>query len=65
MKITVYLRTREARAAVNEAWRTCFPDPASRPARHTLVSETLPKSMLVQCDATAFIFDSAAPRTPP
>lgn len=56
-RMTVYVKVPEARAAVNEAWLKAFPDPSNRPARHTLVNETLPANMLVQCDATAFIAD--------
>ena len=54
-RMTVYVKVPEARAAVNDEWMRYFPDAASRPARHTLVNETLPANMLVQCDATAWI----------
>lgn len=54
VKMTVYVKVPEARAAVNAEWLKAFPDPSSRPARHTLVNESLPANMLVQCDATAF-----------
>jgi enamine deaminase RidA (YjgF/YER057c/UK114 family) len=57
VRMTVYVKVPEARAAVNEHWVVAFPDPASRPARHTLVNENLPSNMLVQCDATAFAAD--------
>lgn len=56
-RMTVYVKVPEARAAVNAEWLAAFPDPASRPARHTLVNEQLPANMLVQCDATAFAAD--------
>ena len=55
IRMTMYVRDRSARDAINAAWVTAFPDPASRPARHTVVSATLPAGMLVQCDAVAFI----------
>lgn len=54
VRMTVYVKVPEARQAVNVEWVKAFPDPASRPARHTLVNENLPSNMLVQCDATAF-----------
>ncbi len=54
-RMTVYVKVPEARAAVNAEWLKAFPDPGSRPARHTLVYEHLPGKMLVQCDATAFV----------
>lgn len=54
-RMTVHVKVPEARAAVNEEWLRAFPDPADRPARHTLVNETLPANMLVQCDATAWV----------
>ena len=53
VKVTVYVKIPEARAAVNKEWLAAFPDPASRPARHTFQNELLPANMLVQCDATA------------
>jgi 2-iminobutanoate/2-iminopropanoate deaminase len=56
-RMTVYVKVPEARQAVNVEWLKAFPDPASRPARHTLVNENLPSNMLVQCDATAFAAD--------
>jgi 2-iminobutanoate/2-iminopropanoate deaminase len=53
VKVTVYVKISEARVAVNKEWLAAFPDPASRPARHTFQNEHLPANMLVQCDATA------------
>jgi hypothetical protein len=40
---------------VNAEWLKAFPDPASRPARHTLQNDGLPANMLVQCDATGWV----------
>lgn len=54
-KMTVFVKIPEARAAVSEEWLKAFPDAESRPARHTLVNETLPTNMVVQCDATAWV----------
>jgi 2-iminobutanoate/2-iminopropanoate deaminase len=55
VKMTVYVRVPEARGAVNTQWLAAFPDPASRPARHTFQNDHLPANMLVQCDATAVL----------
>ncbi|MBN8814345.1 MAG: RidA family protein [Sphingomonas sp.] len=55
VKLTIYAGVPEVRAAVNARWEIEFPDPTSRPARHTLTSAQLRAPMLVQCDATAFI----------
>jgi len=57
VKMTVYVKVPEARAAVNTQWLVAFPDPSSRPARHTFQNDHLPANMLVQCDATAVVED--------
>lgn len=57
VKMTVYVKVSEARAAVNKHWLVAFPDPKSRPARHTFQNDHLPANMLVQCDATIVIQD--------
>lgn len=54
-KMTFWVKTPEARAAINPKWLQVYPDPAHRPARHTQVNERLPANMLVQCDAIAFV----------
>lgn len=53
-RITVYVKDESLRTAVNEAWVQCFPDPADRPARHTLVHD-LRSGMLVQLDVIAVV----------
>ncbi len=55
VRMTIYVKVPEARAAVNAEWVKAFPDGAARPARHTLVNENLAGNMLVQCDATAYV----------
>jgi enamine deaminase RidA (YjgF/YER057c/UK114 family) len=55
IKMTVYVKVPEARAAVNLEWLAAFPDAASRPARHTFQNDHLPANMLLQCDATAVV----------
>lgn len=54
-RMTFYVKAPEARAAINAEWLKAFPDPASRPARHTLSHPLLAKPLLLQCDATAFV----------
>jgi len=57
VKMTVYVKDAAARPLVNEHWVRVFPDAAARPARHTLQYEHLPSTMLVQCDAVAWLGD--------
>jgi 2-iminobutanoate/2-iminopropanoate deaminase len=53
VKMTIWVKDPSARQALNEHWLLAFPDPASRPARHTLQNDYLPANMLIQCDALA------------
>jgi 2-iminobutanoate/2-iminopropanoate deaminase len=52
LKVTVWLRDPGNREALNSEWVKMFPDPESRPARHTLPLSGGGES-LVQCDVTA------------
>lgn len=54
LKMTIWIATPDARAAVNKPWLEMFPDPESRPARHIL-NYALPAGMLVQCEALAIL----------
>jgi enamine deaminase RidA (YjgF/YER057c/UK114 family) len=54
-KMTFFLRPGASREVINAEWVKVFPDEASRPARHVLVSDTLPEGMLVQCDILAVL----------
>lgn len=54
IKMTVYLRDRENRGALNEEWVRMFPDSETRPARHSQVLMVEGPS-LVQCDFIAVI----------
>jgi 2-iminobutanoate/2-iminopropanoate deaminase len=53
IKMTFFLRPDASRELLNEHWVQAFPDPASRPARHVIVSQTLPAGMSMQCDLMA------------
>jgi 2-iminobutanoate/2-iminopropanoate deaminase len=55
LKVTVWLKDRSNRAAVNRHWLEMFPDEHSRPARHTLASPDLGEPMLVQCEFMAVL----------
>lgn len=54
VRMTFFVKSPEARAAINAEWVALFPDPDSRPARHILNYEP-PKGALMQCDAVAVI----------
>jgi enamine deaminase RidA (YjgF/YER057c/UK114 family) len=55
VKMTFWVRNPEARAFINPAWLDAFPDPRSRPARHTLQNDHMAANLLIQCDALAVI----------
>ena len=54
VKITVWLKDRSQREAVNREWVKMFPNPEDRPARQAMQAE-LTGGMLVQCDFVANI----------
>jgi enamine deaminase RidA (YjgF/YER057c/UK114 family) len=54
-KMTFWVRNPEARKCINPEWLKVFPDPQSRPARHTLQNDHMAANLLVQCDALAVI----------
>ena len=54
-KMNVWLKDLALRPYVNKEWLAMFPDPHSRPARHTFQASDLQPGTLVQCDVTAFI----------
>lgn len=53
-RMTVFIKDESARAAVNQEWVNCFPDPHDRPARHTLTYD-LPGGMLLQLEIIAVV----------
>jgi enamine deaminase RidA (YjgF/YER057c/UK114 family) len=53
-KCTFLVRDRSLKAQIDDHWVKAFPDPASRPARHTLVQE-LSAAQHLQCDIVANI----------
>ena len=52
-KMTFYMPSLDLRAQLNVPWVAHFPDPASRPARHTQLAST----SYAQCDFVAFVVD--------
>jgi 2-iminobutanoate/2-iminopropanoate deaminase len=54
IKMTFWLTDRDNRALVNPHWLQMFPDPASRPVRHTMRGN-LDGQMKVQCDFLAVV----------
>jgi 2-iminobutanoate/2-iminopropanoate deaminase len=55
IRVTVWIARPEIRAEVNKEWVVMFPDPDSRPARHTMFYDHFAGAMLVQCEAWAVI----------
>ncbi len=54
VKLTVWMKDRAQRGALNVPWLEMFPDAAKRPARHTMQSD-LDMGKLIECDFTAYI----------
>jgi enamine deaminase RidA (YjgF/YER057c/UK114 family) len=55
IRVTVWIKRPEIRAEVNKEWVVMFPDPHSRPARHTMLYDHFAGTMVVQCEAWAVI----------
>ena len=54
IKITVWMKDRTRRAALNGPWLEMFPDPQSRPARHTMNAD-LDGGKRVECEFVAVL----------
>ena len=54
IKMTVWMKDRTRRAALNGPWLEMFPDPQSRPARHTMNAD-LDGGKLVECEFVAVL----------
>lgn len=52
VKVTIWMRNRADREAINRFWIEMFPDAESRPARHTADAK-LDGEQLIQCDFIA------------
>ena len=55
LKVTIWMKDRADRKYLNKHWLAMFPDPESRPARHTFVSRDLVEPILVECEFMAVI----------
>ncbi|MGH7031510.1 MAG: RidA family protein [Stellaceae bacterium] len=55
IKMTVWITDRALRPILNKHWVEMFPDPHSRPARHTVTAHDLAAPMQVQCDLLAVL----------
>lgn len=55
VKVTAYLHPDTPRSLLNDHWVLAFPDPASRPARHTVINPNLPAGQRLQCDVMAMV----------
>jgi 2-iminobutanoate/2-iminopropanoate deaminase len=55
VKMNVSISDRNLRGTLNRYWVEMFPDPHSRPARHTVAEPNLTPPMQVQCDLLAVI----------
>ena len=53
-KLTVWMKDRSQRAALNHEWLAMFPDSNARPARHTMQAD-LDGGKLIECDFIAVI----------
>ena len=57
IKLNVWLRDMADRPVVNKYWVQMFPDPQSRPSRHTFATPDLRAPLLVECEIMAVIPD--------
>ena len=57
IKLSVWLKDMANRPVVNKHWLQMFPDPHSRPARHTFPTPDLRDPLLVECEIMAVIPD--------
>lgn len=55
VKVTVWIADRSLREIMNRHWVAMFPDPHSRPARHTMTAQDLAPPMQIQCDIMAVL----------
>lgn len=55
VKVTVWMKDRSQRPALNGPWLEMFPDAHSRPARHAIHAPELDMGKLIECVFTAYI----------
>jgi 2-iminobutanoate/2-iminopropanoate deaminase len=55
IKMNVWIADRSLRETMNRYWVEMFPDPHSRPARHTVSQSDFTPPMQIQCDLLAVV----------
>jgi 2-iminobutanoate/2-iminopropanoate deaminase len=55
IKIHVWIKNKDDRDHLNREWLAMFPDPHSRPTRHTFKDEDQPYGALVSCEVIAVL----------
>ncbi len=58
VKMTVWITDRSLREIMNRYWVEMFPDPVSRPARHTVAHGDFTAPMQIQCDLLAVVAEA-------
>lgn len=55
IKLNFWVTDKALREHINKEWVAMFPDPHSRPARHTFTDADQPSGARISCDVTAVI----------
>lgn len=55
IKMTVWIKDKNDREYLNKEWLAMFPDPHSRPTRHTFKDVDQPYGALVSCEVMAIV----------
>ena len=55
IKMVVWAKDKIFKEALNKEWLAMFPDPHSRPARHTMLYNGFSGNTLIQCDIIAVL----------
>ncbi|MBV8842796.1 MAG: RidA family protein [Bryobacterales bacterium] len=55
VKVNVWMKNKDDRVHLNPEWLAMFPNPHSRPARHTFLDADQPYGALVSCEVIAVI----------
>jgi len=55
IKMVVWTKDKMFKEALNKEWLVMFPDPHSRPARHTMLYDGFSGNTLIQCEIIAVV----------
>jgi len=55
IKMVVWTKDKTFKEALNKEWLVMFPDPHSRPARHTMLYDGFSGNTLIQCEIIAVL----------